>query len=78
MQFSIFWSHPIFGGGSYIVQSASAETACDDESESLVDGFVEEDNDLLERQTILDDLDLSVWAGAHTERPLTPPDHVLE
>ena len=77
MKFSVFWSHPYYGNGMFVIDAATAEEAGIEAGESLSEHLADDEEDQLEIASICDDLDVDVWEGAHSLRPDTPPNYVF-
>jgi hypothetical protein len=77
-KFSIFWSHRYHGSDHFVMEAADAENAGNAAAEEIADGLVEDEEDDLERSTIIDDLDIKVWAGEFKTMPETEPDYVFK
>lgn len=75
--FTIFWKHPRLGEGSYTIAYCDAQSAGDDALDELASDMSDDPEDDLDVSLIRDDLDVVVYAGAHNQRPETPPAYIV-
>lgn len=78
MQFTVFWSHPIIGHGTHIIDCVTAELSATEIADSLAESFVEDEQDLLSLASFKDDLTVDVWPDRHLARPTEPPVYSFE
>lgn len=77
--FTVFWSHPHHGSGSYVLDNyASAQAAGDDALAELPENMASDDEDELELDSIRDDMTITVYAGKHDSVPARAPDYVVQ